>query len=172
MNQAQSIETSLDKARRDLLSAGRSLWLAGLGAVAEVEKGGRGLFDRLVERGRPMEDRQRKAMEGLGDRTGETVREMRKLLQESVEYEGKGVLKKLGVLTRDDLKLLAARIDTLALKIEELAAQRQIAATSAFPVKATQEPAAVKAAAKTPVKTPVKTPAGRRPRPQKHEIAR
>lgn len=161
MNQAHGIETTFNKARRELLTAGRTLWLAGLGAVAEVEEGGRGLFDRLVERGRPMEHRQRKAMEELGGRTGETVREMRKLLQESVEYEGKGVLKKLGVLTRDDLKLLAARIDTLALKIEELAAQRQIAAAAA--VKATKGPAAAKPAAKAPEKTP----AGRRPRPQK-----
>ena len=167
MNQAQSTETSgFDKARRELLSAGRNLWLAGLGAVAELEEGSRGMFDRLVERGRPMEKRQRKVMEDLGDRTGDTVREMRKLLQESVEYEGKGVLKKLGVLTRDDLKVLVARVDTLALKIEELAAQRQIAATTAA-----KAPAAVKDAAKVPVRTPVKTtakiPAGRRPRPHK-----
>lgn len=107
------------------MSAGRNLWLAGLGAVAGVEEGSRDLFDRLVERGRPVDERQRSTLQGIGDRTGETLREMRQLFRETVDYEGKGVLKRLGVLTRDDVKVLAARIDTLARKIDELAAQRQ-----------------------------------------------
>ena len=133
MNQAQSIETGFDRARRDLRAAGRNLWLAGLGAVAtitEVDEGSRELFDRLVERGRPLEEQQRKTFRELGDRTEETVREMRKLFRETVEYEGKGVLKKLGVLTRDDVKVLAARIDTLSQKIDELAVQRRLAAAA------------------------------------------
>lgn len=140
MNQAQSIEKGFGRVRHDLLSAGRNLWLAGLGAVAaitEADHGSRELFDRLVERGRPLEEQQRKTFQELGDRTEETVREMRKLLRETVEYEGKGVLKKLGVLTRDDLKVLATRIDTLSQKIDELAAQRQLAAAAG-----PQEPAA------------------------------
>lgn len=152
MNQAQSIETGFDRARRDLLAAGRNLWLAGLGAVAaiaEADQESRELFDRLIERGRPLEEQQRKTFREIGDRTEETVREMRKLFRETVEYEGKGVLKKLGVLTRDDLKVLAARIDTLSQKIDELAVQRQSAAASA------QEPATDA------------TPAGRRPRQRK-----
>ena len=153
MNQAQSIETGFDRTRRDLRAAGRNLWLAGLGAVAaitEMDQGSRELFDRLVERGRPLEEQQRKAFRELGDRTEETVHEMRKLFRETVEYEGKGVLKKMGVLTRDDLKVLAARIDTLSQKIDELTAQRQLAAAAS-----TQEPAAVA------------TPAERRPRQRK-----
>jgi poly(hydroxyalkanoate) granule-associated protein len=133
MNQEQSIETGFDRARCDLLAAGRNLWLAGLGAVAsivEADQESRELFDRLVERGRPLEEQQRKTFRELGDRTEETVREMRKLFRETVEYEGKGVLKKMGVLTRDDLKVLAARIDTLSQKIDELAAQRRLAAAA------------------------------------------
>ena len=140
MNQAQSIETGFDRVRQDLLAAGRNLWLAGLGAIAaitEADQGSRELFDRLVERGRPLEEQQRKAFRELGDRTEETVLEMRKLFQETVEYEGKGVLKKLGVLTRDDLKVLAARIDTLSQKIDELTAQRQSAAAASAQESAT-----------------------------------
>ena len=138
----QAHEMGFDKVRRELRSAGRNLWLAGLGAVAaivEVDQESRELFDRLVERGRPLGEQQRKTFQELGDRTEETVREMRKLFRETVEYEGKGVLKKLGVLTRDDLKVLAARIDTLSQKIDELAAQRRLAAAAVSP----NEPAAV-----------------------------
>jgi poly(hydroxyalkanoate) granule-associated protein len=122
MNETQSIEAGLEK----LKSAGRSLWLASLGAVAEVEEGGRDLFDHLVERGRPFEKKQRKAFgkafEKVGDKTQETVRELGTLVQDTVEFETKGVLKKLGMLTRDDVKILSARLDTLARKLDELGA--------------------------------------------------
>ena len=120
-----------EKARRELASAGRNLWLAGLGAVAKAEEEGRDLFDRLVERGRPLEERQRHVLgvlERMGDRTSETVRELGKLVQDTMEYETKGVLKRFGLLTKDDVKILAARLDTLSKKIDELSA-RQVAAT-------------------------------------------
>ena len=123
MSEAQGF----DKARRELVSAGRNLWLASLGAVAKAEEGGRDLFDRLVERGRPLEKRQRHALDTMGDRTQERVRELGKLVQDTVEYETKGVLKRFGMLTKDDVKVLAARLDTLSHKIDELAAKQEIA---------------------------------------------
>ena len=126
MNQAQTQE-GFDRARRELIDAGRNLWLAGLGAVAEVEEGSREWFDHLVERGRPVGDRQRKAFEEIEERTGTTVREMKKLVEDTVEYESKGLLKRLGLMTRDDVKVLTARVDTLAGKIDELVASYAIA---------------------------------------------
>lgn len=86
-------------------------------------------FDQLVERGRPVEARQRQALTELGERTGTTVREMKKLFEDTVEYESKSLLKRLGMMTRDDVKLLAARIDTLAVKVDELVAGYEIAGT-------------------------------------------
>jgi poly(hydroxyalkanoate) granule-associated protein len=145
MSEAQSLEPGLgagwDKARRELLSAGRNLWLAGLGAVAEVEEGGRDLFGRLVERGRPWEEKQRQAFEKAGEKTQETARELGQLMQDTVEYETQGVLKKLGLLTRDDVKILSARLDTLAQKIEELSAQHRVIVTPDEPATAAAPPA-------------------------------
>jgi poly(hydroxyalkanoate) granule-associated protein len=123
MSEAQTF----DKARHELASAGRNLWLASLGAFAEVEEGGKELFGRLVERGRPMEKRQREALETVGDRTGHAFRELSKLVQDTMEYETKGVLKKLGLMTRDDVKMLSARLSALSKKIDELAARQEIA---------------------------------------------
>lgn len=119
-----------------LLAAGRSLWLAGLGAVAEVEEGGRDLFGRLVERGRPLGQRlgqrQKKAAEAVADRAQRTAREMGKLLQDTVEYESRGMLKRLNVMTREDVKVLSARLETLSKEIDEYAARRD-AATATTP---------------------------------------
>lgn len=84
-------------------------------------------FDEMVERGRPIEERQRKTLEELGDRTGSTLVEMKKLFEDTVEYESRNLLKRLGVMTREDVKTLAARIDTLAVRVDELVASYQIA---------------------------------------------
>jgi polyhydroxyalkanoate synthesis regulator phasin len=89
-------------------------------------------FDEMVERGRPLEARQRQALTELGERTGSTVREMKKLVEDTVEYESKALLKRLGLMTRDDVKLLAARIDTLAVKVDELVASYAITETGKF----------------------------------------
>jgi poly(hydroxyalkanoate) granule-associated protein len=119
MSEAQSFEKP---------GFGRNLWLAGLGAFAQVEEGGRDLFDRLVERGRPLEERQKKALEKAGDKTTETVRDLGRLVQDTVEFETQGALKRLGLLTRDDVRMLAARLETLARKIDDLSARHEAAA--------------------------------------------
>lgn len=110
------------------LNAGRSLWLAGLGAAAGVEAAGRELFGQLVERGRPVEEKQKKVVTEVADRTGRTVRELGKLVQDTVEFESKGMLKRVGVITRDDVKILSARLDTLSRKLDEYAAIQEISA--------------------------------------------
>ena len=152
MSEAQSIESGLEK----LKSAGRNLWLAGLGAVAEVEESGRDLFSHLVERGRPYEEKQRQALEKAGDKTQETVRELSTLVQDTMEFETKGVLKKLGLLTRDDVKILSARLDTLSRKLDELAAPaplvltpEELAAPAAPVTPKTRRPRQTKATSKS-----------------------
>ncbi len=128
MSEAQTHTPSgFGRTRQELVNAGRNLWLAGLGAIAEADEAGQKLFDRLVERGRPLDERQRKTVEAFTDRANGAMREAGKLFQETVEYEGKQVLKKMGVLTRDDLRTLAARLDILSKQIDEYAAAKAVA---------------------------------------------
>ena len=127
MSEAQTTTSGIG---RELLNAGRNLLLAGIGAVAEADHASQRLFDRLVERGRPLDERQRKAAEAFTDRASGAMREAGKLFQDTVEYEARQALKKVGVLTRDDLKVLSARLDILARQIDEYAAARHIADTA------------------------------------------
>jgi poly(hydroxyalkanoate) granule-associated protein len=127
MSEAQTTITSIG---RELLNAGRNVILAGIGAVVEADNASLKLFDRLVERGRPLDERQRKAAEAFADRANGAMHEAGKLFQDTVEYEARQVLKKVGVLTRDDLKVLSARLDILARQIDEYAAARDIAGTA------------------------------------------
>jgi poly(hydroxyalkanoate) granule-associated protein len=128
MSEAQTTPTGIG---RELLNAGRNLLLAGIGAVVEADNASQKLFDRLVERGRPLDERQRKAAEAFTDRANGAMREAGKLFQDTVEYEARQVLKKVGVLTRDDLKVLSARLDILARQIDEYAAARDITGNTA-----------------------------------------
>lgn len=128
MSEAQTTTTSgFGRTRQELLNAGRNLWLASLGAIVEADNASQKLFDRLVERGRPLDERQRKTVEAFADRANGAMREAGKLVQDTVEYEGKQVLKKMGVLTRDDLRTLSARLDILSKQIDEYAAAKAVA---------------------------------------------
>lgn len=121
MNEAQVlVDTGFGK----LLNAGRNLWLAGLGAAAEVEQSGRGLFGRLVELGRPVEEKQKKVATDVAEKTTATVKGFGKLVEDTVAYESREMLKRLNVLTQDDVRIFAARLDTLGKKIDEYAAAR------------------------------------------------
>lgn len=124
MNQMQT-GIAIGGAFDRLLATGRNLWLAGLGVVAGVEESGRELFGQLVEKGRPVEEKQRKRVEQVADHAQRTVRGLGRLVEDTVEYESREVLKKLNVMTREDVKLLAARLETLSGKIDEYAARRR-----------------------------------------------
>ncbi len=125
MSQAQIDKTIGMPAVDRLLATGRNLWLAGLGAVAEVEEGTLSLFDRLVEKGRPMEARQKKAAEAAAEKAKGTAKGLSQLVQDTVEYESRQLLKRLNVMTREDVKILSARLKTLSKKLDEYAVRRE-----------------------------------------------
>lgn len=127
-----------DSGFEKLLNAGRNLWLAGLGAVAGVEEGSRELLDRLIERGRPLEERQKKAVHQVADRTNRTVAELKKLVQDQVAWESRGVLKKLNMMTVEDVKILSARLDTLSRKLDEYAVLKAAQKAAAAPAVETE----------------------------------
>jgi poly(hydroxyalkanoate) granule-associated protein len=108
-----------------LVATGKSLFLAGLGAAAEVRDGGAGMFDRLVERGRPFEAKQKQKAEAVVARAGKAVRDAGQLAKDTVEFESRGLLKRLNVMTHEDVKILSSRISTLTKKVDEVVARRQ-----------------------------------------------
>lgn len=114
-----------------VLSTGRNLWLAGLGVVAEVEEGSRELFGQLVERGRPVDEQRKKRVEKITGAANQTVRGFTKLVEDTVAYEGREMLKRFHVMTRDDVKVLSARLETLSRKIDEYAVRRHHAKAAA-----------------------------------------
>lgn len=140
------IGKSLDR----LTGVGRNLWLAGVGAVAEVTEAGLDTFDRLVERGRPIEAKGKQMIETVTGRATQTVREAGKLVQDTVEYESRGVLKRLNVMTRDDVKVLSSRLNSLSKKVDEVVARRQAATAGVIEIVTPEGEAAAIVVPETP----------------------
>ncbi len=126
---ANAITKDMGRALDRLTGVGRNLWLAGVGAVAEVADAGVETFDRLVERGKPVEEKRMQVVRKVAGRATQTVREAGKLVQDTVEYESRGVLKRLNVMTREDVKVLSSRLNSLSRKVDEAVARRHAGET-------------------------------------------
>ena len=115
MDTKQRVETL----GNDLKSAGRKVWLAGLGAASSVEEGGRKLFDQLVERGerRRTESPLTQPIQQAGDR----VKKLSARLEDRIETGFSSTLHRLGVPARGDVQGLTDRIEELTRKVEALA---------------------------------------------------
>lgn len=134
-----------------LTGVGRSLWLAGVGVVAEMSEAGMETFDRLVERGRPVEAKGRQVIETVTGRATRTVREAGKLVQDTVEHESRGVLKRLNVMTREDVKVLSSRLNSLSRKVDEAVARRQAATAGVIEIVTPEGEAAAIVVPETPI---------------------
>jgi len=141
-----NIGGALDK----VFATGRNLWLAGVGAVAEVTEAGMETFDRLVERGRPVEEKQKQMIQKVTGRATQTVREAGKLVQDTVEYESRGMLKRLNVMTREDVKVLSSRLNSLSRKVDEVVTRRQAATAGVIEIVSPEGEAAAIVVPETP----------------------
>ncbi len=103
--------------------AGRHVWLAGLGAIDSVDKGGRGLFSDLVARGERLEARERPVLEERFRKVGDRVAELRDQLEHRVEDRLAGALQRFGVPDRGEVQQLIERIEKLTRQIEGMTAK-------------------------------------------------
>ncbi len=102
---------------QELKRAGRNLWLASLGAVQVVEEQSRELFSGLVERGQKLEvpDIEERLRSG-----GEKLRDLGLRVEQRFEERMSRALERVGVPSRDDVKVLGDRIEELTRKVESL----------------------------------------------------
>lgn len=92
---------------------GRSIWLAGLGALARAQAEGARHFQALVKAGIDFDGQLRKSARTRGEAAGE-------LIEAVGDAFGARVRSALPVVTRAEFDALAARVQTLAQRIEQL----------------------------------------------------
>lgn len=114
-----------------ILESSRQIWLAGLGAFSRAQAEGMKVFETLVEQGRTLERRTRRAAtETAAAAAGAAAQKAKEVhamaggtwdkLEQVFEERVARALSKLGVHTQSDVERLAERVDALAEAVNAL----------------------------------------------------
>ncbi len=147
----------------------RQIWLAGLGAYSKVSKDGTKLFDGLVKDGEKAEKqaksevgKQVDVVKSSVDNAKSKVEEVKDKalgkwseLEEAFDKRLNSAISRLGVPSRNEVKSLQAKVDTLTKQIEKLTGV-SVKDVKPAPKKVAAKPAAAKPVAKAPVKAAAK----------------
>ena len=114
-----------------ILESSRHIWLAGLGAFSRAQAEGMKMFEPLVEQGRTLESRTRRAAtETAAAAAGAAAQKAKEVhamaggtwdkLEQVFEDRVARALSKLGVYSQKDVERLAERVDALAEAVNAL----------------------------------------------------
>jgi poly(hydroxyalkanoate) granule-associated protein len=112
--------------REDLSQAGRDVWLAGLGAVALIQKEGRDTFDMLVEKGRTLESRERPTLDRMLQDAAGRVRTLGKRVESGLQDTSRTVLQRFGVPSHAEINALIMRVEQLTAKVEAISRKEAV----------------------------------------------
>jgi poly(hydroxyalkanoate) granule-associated protein len=116
---------------KSVLESSHQIWLAGLGAFAKAQEGGRQLFDTLVQQGEMLESKTRKAAAQTAGAAREAAtskaREMQAMvggtwdkLEQVFEDRVARSLARLGVYSSSDVEKLTQRVNELSEAVNAL----------------------------------------------------
>ena len=114
-----------------VLDSSHQIWLAGLGAFAKAQQGGKQVFDTLVQQGEGLEAKTRAAAAGPAEAARDAAKakakEMQAMaggtwdkLEQVFENRVARALGRLGVYSAADVKRLTERVDTLSEAVNAL----------------------------------------------------
>jgi len=175
--QAKAHIEDLEGMPQGILESSRQIWLAGLGAFSRAQAEGMKMFETLVDQGRSLESRTRRAAtETAAAAAGAAAQKAKEVhamaggtwdkLEQVFEDRVARALSKLGVYTQNDVERLAERVDALSEAVNALlkaegrgplpVAKPAAKRAAKRPARVRKSPAA-KAAAEPAKATPVRT---------------
>jgi polyhydroxyalkanoate synthesis regulator phasin len=110
-------QSGLETAGEGAFALGRTAWLLGLGIAATAGETSVDVFDTLVEKGRR---RRRSPVQKAHKAITETTSTMMKLANDATriaQQQAAEIMGQLGLPTRDDVRELVRRVDTLRQKL-------------------------------------------------------
>ena len=129
--QAKSQLEDIEGLSQGVLESSRQIWLAGLGAFSRAQAEGMKMFETLVDQGRTLESRTRRAAtETAAAAAGAAAQKAKEVhamaggtwdkLEQVFEDRVARALSKLGVHTQNDVAQLAERVDALSEAVNAL----------------------------------------------------
>ena len=149
-----------------VLESSHQIWLAGLGAFAKAQQGGKQVFDMLVKQGEVLEAKTRSAASQTADAAREAAKakakEMQTMaggtwdkLEQVFEDRVSRALARLGVYTSSDVERLSERVNELSEAVNALLKAQGVRRAPASPLRR-----AAKGAARSATGTASKTASG------------
>ena len=149
-----------------VLESSHQIWLAGLGAFAKAQQGGKQVFDMLVKQGEVLEAKTRSAAAQTADAAREAAKakakEMQTMaggtwdkLEQVFEDRVSRALARLGVYTSSDVERLSERVNELSEAVNALLKAQGVRRPPASPTRRT-----AKGAARSATPTASKTASG------------
>jgi poly(hydroxyalkanoate) granule-associated protein len=149
-----------------VLESSHQIWLAGLGAFAKAQQGGKQVFDMLVKQGEVLEAKTRSAASQTADAAREAAKakakEMQTMaggtwdkLEQVFEDRVSRALARLGVYTSSDVEKLSERVNELSEAVNALLKAQGVRRPPASPMRR-----AAKGAARSATGTASKTDSG------------
>jgi poly(hydroxyalkanoate) granule-associated protein len=149
-----------------VLESSHQIWLAGLGAFAKAQQGGKQVFDMLVKQGEILEAKTRSAASQTADAAREAAKakakEMQTMaggtwdkLEQVFEDRVSRALARLGVYTSSDVEKLSERVNELSEAVNALLKAQGVRRPPAPPMRRT-----AKGAARSATRTASKTASG------------
>jgi poly(hydroxyalkanoate) granule-associated protein len=146
-----------------VLESSHQIWLAGLGAFAKAQQGGKQVFDMLVKQGEVLEAKTRSAAAQTADAAREAAKakakEMQTMaggtwdkLEQVFEDRVSRALARLGVYTSSDVERLSERVNELSEAVNALLKTQGVRHQPPAPTRRTAK-GAVRSATKTASKT-------------------
>ena len=110
-------QSGIESAGEGAFAVGRSAWHVGLGLAASAGETSVAVFDSLVEKGRRRRrTRIQQAQQALAE-TGSTMMKLANDVTRLTQQRAAEVMGQLGLPTRDDVRELVRRVDTLRQKL-------------------------------------------------------
>lgn len=110
-------QSGLESAGEGAVAFGRAAWLVGLGLAASAGENSVAVFDAMVAKGRRRRQTPvQKAQQAIAE-TGTQVMKLAGDATRIAQQQAAGILGQLGLPTRDDVRELMRRVDTLRQKV-------------------------------------------------------
>ena len=110
-------QSGIETAGEGAFALGRTAWLLGLGLAATASETSVEVFDALVDKGRRhRRTRMQKAQQAITE-TGSTMMKFANDVTRLTQQRAAEVMGQLGLPTRDDVRELVRRVDTLRQKL-------------------------------------------------------
>jgi poly(hydroxyalkanoate) granule-associated protein len=116
-------ENLLIKFQDEVSSRSRDIWLAGIGAFSTIEEEGTKFFNNLVDKGKKREKKSKEQLDEVYKKLEKSQKDVSSRLEDTmdmIEKKFEGVLDRMGVPTRKEVKGLIDKVDKLSDRVERL----------------------------------------------------